>query len=109
VRIKNTKKSWQDANEEQQPPGNLLIEDLKDDSGDDGGRGPTPCPGTLHHAHGLAAIGATDDFTDQHRSGRPFAAKAETLEPAHDQQLLEIVGESGEKRKDRKPDDHDHE
>jgi hypothetical protein len=90
-------------------PGDLLRQQLEDNGGEDGGRAPAPGPGALHRADDLAAIGAANDFADQHRACRPFAAEAKTLETAHHQQLLEIVGETGQKRKEREPRDHDHE
>ena len=64
-------------------------------------------PGALHRADRLAAIGAAHHFPHQHRACRPLASEAETLEAAHDQQLLEILGEAGQKGEEREPRDHD--
>ena len=60
-------------------------------------------PGALDRADRLAAIGAANDLAHQHPPRGPFATEAKTLEAAHDEQLLEIVGEGGEKGKEREP------
>jgi hypothetical protein len=64
---------------------------------------PQPQAQALDRADRLAAIGAANDLAHQHRPRGPFATEAKTLEAAHDEQLLEIVGEGGEKGKEREP------
>ena len=97
----------QNAHKEQRAPRNFLRHELEDDGGENCRRAPAQRPGALHCAHSLAAIGAANHLAHQHRACRPFAAEAKTLEPAHDKQLLEILGEAGKKSEERKPGDHD--
>jgi hypothetical protein len=94
---------------EQRAPGDLLREHLEDDGGENGGAAPAPGPGALHGPDSLAAISAANDFADEHRPRRPFAAEAEALEAAHHEQLLEIIGEARQKSEESEPRNHDHE
>lgn len=62
----------------------------------------------MHRADGFTAVGRADHFPDQDRTGRPFAAKAESLQAPHDEELLEISREAREESEECEPGDRDH-
>jgi hypothetical protein len=73
----------------------------------DGGGTPAHGPGALHRSHRLAAMLGPDRLADQHRTRGPFAAEAEALKAAHDEELPEILGQARECREDGEPENGD--
>ena len=66
-------------------------------------RAPTDRPATLNQTNGLAAMLGLDHFGDQNRADRPFAAEAEALHGACEEQLFKGVGEAGKKGEEGEP------
>ena len=95
----------QDADPEQGAPGRLLGQQREGDRVEERGGPPADCPAALNRAHRLAAMLGAHHLGDQHRAHRPLAAEPQALQRAHDQQLLERVGEAAQERADREPDD----
>ena len=68
---------------------------------------PTDRPAGLHETDAAAAVFVADDFAHQHGAGGPFAAKAEPVQRAQHEQLLEILRKGAQKREERIPEDRD--
>jgi hypothetical protein len=66
-------------------------------------RAPAHRPATLHESDRPPAIFVADDFAHQYGAGRPFGAKAEALQRAQHEQLLEILREAAQEGEDRVP------
>jgi hypothetical protein len=64
---------------------------------------PADGPAALHEANRAAAIFVADHLAHQHRARRPFGAKAEALQGAQREQLLEVLGEAAEEGEHRVP------
>ena len=81
------------ADGEQRAPGDRLRQKRIESRVDECGDAPADGPPGLHQADGATAVLVADDLAHQHGAGRPFAAKAEPVQRAQDEQLLEILRE----------------
>ena len=88
---------------EDRAPGIGVGQHGEEQGREQGGAAPADGIAALDRADRLAAMGRPDDLAHQHGAGSPFAAEAQALQAAHDQQLVEAVGEAAQKGEERVP------
>src|SRR5271168_4475507 len=98
---------WEKADREQYPPCGRLRQEPIDRGVDEGRRAPPDCPAGLYQPDAAPAVFVADHLAHQNRARRPFAAKAEAMQRAQDEKLLEILREGAQEGEDRVPDDGD--
>src|SRR5262245_19538303 len=98
---------WEQTDGKEDTPCRRLRQEPVDHGVDDRRRSPADGPAGLYKADRPAAILVADDFAHQHCAGSPFAAKAETVQRAQNEELFEVLGERAEKREERIPEDGD--
>ncbi|MCY1228387.1 hypothetical protein D9M72_406990 [compost metagenome] len=93
----------QHAGPEQHAPCVLLLEHGIDRPECNRRQAPADGPAALHQSDRLAAVAGPDHLGDQQGTDRPFAAKAQALQHAGQEQLLGGLGEAAQERKETEP------
>jgi hypothetical protein len=100
-------KRREDADPEQDLPGERLGHEGVDAGVQQRARGPADTPAGLHQPDRAAAILVAHCLADQHRTGRPLAAKAKAVQRTQHEKLLEILREAAKEGEHRVPQDRD--